>query len=50
MHSRARNQLNDTDENLANAFATLSACTLTEAGDALAAVLRERVELNAMAA
>lgn len=50
MHSRARNQLRDTDENLANAFTTLSTCTLTEAGDALATVLRARVPLNAMAA
>lgn len=50
MHSRARNQLKDTDENLAVAFATLSTCTLTEAGEALAAVLRARVDLKAMAA
>ena len=50
MHSRARNQLRDTDENLANAFTTLSTCTLTEAGDALATVLRTRVPFNAMAA
>ncbi|MDP3405814.1 MAG: cyclophane-forming radical SAM/SPASM peptide maturase YhhB [Brevundimonas sp.] len=42
MAARARNQLADTNANLAKAFATLEGCALTEAGDALAAVLRAR--------
>ena len=50
VHSRALNQLRDTEENLASAFATLSGCSLTEAGSALAAVLRERVPLETLAA
>ncbi|MBX9576414.1 MAG: FxsB family radical SAM/SPASM domain protein [Caulobacteraceae bacterium] len=42
MVARARNQLADTDRNLAQAFATLEQCQLTGAGAALAAVLRSR--------
>lgn len=42
MFARARNQLADTDRNLAQAFATLEQCQLTGAGAALAAVLRSR--------
>ncbi|MGA0607970.1 cyclophane-forming radical SAM/SPASM peptide maturase YhhB [Phenylobacterium sp. VNQ135] len=42
MQTRARNQLADTDRNLARAFETLEQCQLTRAGAALAAVLRSR--------
>lgn len=42
MATRARNQLADTERNLALAFATLDDCALTEAGRALADVLRAR--------
>lgn len=48
LHNRAVNQLQDTDEHLALAFATLEACPLTDAGRQLTAVLRQaaRVELQ----
>lgn len=42
MLTRARNQLADTDRNLGQAFATLEQCQLTDAGAALAALLRSR--------
>jgi uncharacterized protein len=42
MLTRARNQLADTDRNLDQAFATLEQCQLTDAGAALAALLRSR--------
>ena len=42
MLGRARNQLADTDRNLAQAFSTLDQCQLTGAGSLLAAVLRSR--------
>lgn len=42
MFTRARNQLADTDRNLAQAVATLEKCQLTGAGAELAAVLRSR--------
>lgn len=43
VRTRARNQLADTERNLAEAFATLDQCPLTEAGRVLAGVLRSRV-------
>lgn len=42
MLTRARHQLADTERNLVQAFATLEQCQLTDAGAALAAVLRSR--------
>lgn len=42
LHNRAAAQLEDTDRNLAEAFATLRDCELTVAGRALAQVLEER--------
>ena len=49
LHNRAVNQLQDTDEHLALAFATLETCPLTDAGRQLTAVLQRaaRAELQA---
>ncbi|MGX5805047.1 cyclophane-forming radical SAM/SPASM peptide maturase YhhB [Bradyrhizobium sp. Arg314] len=50
LHNRAANQLRDTDEHLAEAFATLLTCPLTEAGRSLTAVLQRAAGLMAEAA
>ncbi|MGX9147733.1 cyclophane-forming radical SAM/SPASM peptide maturase YhhB [Mesorhizobium sp. 128a] len=50
LHNRAVNQLRDTDEHLAAAFATLLACPLTEAGRSLTAVLQKAAGLVVEAA
>lgn len=52
LHARAVNQLRETDADLVQAFSTLGACPLTEAGTALAAALqRESIQdIHAVAA
>lgn len=50
LHSRAAAQLEDTERNLAEAFATLRGCDLTIAGRALADVLESRKRQMTLAA
>jgi uncharacterized protein len=50
LHNRAVNQLQDTDERLALAFATLEACPLTDAGRQLTTVLRQAAQAELQAA
>ncbi|PAQ08901.1 cyclophane-forming radical SAM/SPASM peptide maturase YhhB [Mesorhizobium temperatum] len=50
LHNRAMKQLRDTDEHLAEAFATLLTCPLTEAGRSLTGVLQKAAGLVAEAA
>ncbi|WP_343044702.1 cyclophane-forming radical SAM/SPASM peptide maturase YhhB [Allomesorhizobium camelthorni] len=45
LHNRAVNQLQDTNEHLAEAFRTLEACPLTETGRRLTDVLKRAAEL-----
>jgi uncharacterized protein len=46
LHNRAVNQLQDTNEHLAEAFRTLEACPLTETGRRLTDVLKRAAELT----
>ncbi|GLR45821.1 hypothetical protein GCM10007880_63390 [Mesorhizobium amorphae] len=50
LHNRAKSQLQDTDEHLAQAFETLLACPLTDTGLSLTAVLQQASGLVAQAA
>jgi uncharacterized protein len=50
LHNRAISQLRDTEENLAEAFATLASCPLTDVGEELVAVLKAATEAELMPA